>query len=87
MPLKLEVDELADLYRTDRALDAYGKHFTGETERVLRKPRLVVYYPTRVESRDIFGEVIPELSGEYTDELRDRIREHSDEHTESQDFE
>lgn len=77
-----ELSLLLSLIQTDRTLDAYGKHFTRETENALKKPRLVRYTEDGVTAYDIFGEVIPELSGPYTDELKEALRAASDERTE-----
>jgi hypothetical protein len=73
---------LTDLIESDRWIDAAGKHFTRETENALNKPRLVRYDEDEVTSYDIFGHVIPELSGPYTDELKEALRAASDERTE-----
>lgn len=73
--------ELLSLIQTDRTLDAYGKHFARETENALNKPRLVRYTEDEVTAYDVFGEVIPELSGAYTDELKEALRAASDERT------
>lgn len=73
---------LADLYETDRYLDALGNLALRDWERALNKPRLVKFAENEVTAFDIFGEKIPELSGEYTDELKALLAAATDEKTE-----
>lgn len=80
--------DLTDLIETDRFLDALGNYSRWERwERILKKPRLVVFIELTVTSYDILGEKIPELCGEYTPELKQRLDERSDEKTQSTDIE
>lgn len=73
--------ELTDLLETDRYLDALGKHTRRDWERALNKPRTVKFSENEVTAYDIFGEKIPELSGEYTDELKAALAAATDEKT------
>lgn len=79
--------DLTDLLETDRYLDALGKHIRRDWERALNKPRLVKFSENEVTAFDIFGEKIPELSGEYTDELKALLDAAKDEKTEYVDIE
>lgn len=74
--------DLTDLIETDQYLDALGKQALSEWERILKKPRMVIYRPEGITSYDIFGEKIPELTGPYTDELKERLGKAKDEKTE-----
>lgn len=41
----------------------------------MKKPHLIRFSRSKVESFDALGELIPELSGPYSDELKERVEE------------
>lgn len=77
--------DLTDIIETDQYLDACGNYYTTDQERMLKKPRMVVFGKDKVQAYDILGEKIPELCGDYTPELKALIAAASDEKTQYED--